>query len=378
MNSSPDRLSRSESMASWAVASMVVASAVVYAMALGPQDRKRKPPVANPTPAQEPLALQRSRAEQAGRGRRANAPTQIPWLGWRDIIVRTYQNILENRLLSLAAGIVFYSLVALFPAIAAGVSSYALFSDAGTISKHLALVSDIVPASVLDIIGGEITRIAEKSDGKLTLGFLVGFVIALWSANAGIKAMFDALNIIYDEEEKRGIIRLNAVSLFFTLCAIGGALLTVTAVVVFPLILAGFGLSSFDAPLIGLVRWPLLFVLVLGGLAVVYRYGPSRRLARWRWISVGSVLAAVVWLAVSSLFSFYLGNFANYNATYGALGAVVGLMMWMWLSAIVVLAGAQLNSEIEHQTARDSTVGPEKPLGLRGAVMADTVGAALG
>ncbi len=376
MNFRHESISRYENMAAWFAAAMLVASAVIYALKLGDDRPKPKPGFANPTPAQEPLALQEARAAQSGRGRRARAPTQIPWLGWRDIVVRTYQNIIENRLLSLAAGIVFYSLVSLCPAIAAAVSSYALFSDAGTIGKHLALVSDIVPASVLDIVGAEITRIAEKSDGKLTFGFLVGFALALWSANAGIKAMFDALNIIYDEEEKRSFVRLNAMSLLFTVCAIGGALMTVAAVVLFPLILAGLGLSSFDAPVIGFLRWPVLFVLVIVGLAFLYRYGPSRRRARWRWISVGSALAAFLWLAVSSLFSFYLGNFANYNATYGALGAVVGLMMWMWLSAIVVLVGAQLNSEIEHQTARDSTVGPEKPLGLRGAVMADTVGAA--
>ena len=145
----------------------------------------------------------------------------------------------------------------------------------------------------------------------------------------------------------------------------------------FPLVLAGFGLSSFDAPIIAFLRWPVMFVLIILGLAVLYRYGPSRRVAKWRWVSVGSVFAAMAWLAVSSLLSWYLGNFANYNATYGALGAVMGLMVWMWVSAIVVLIGAELNSEIEHQTARDTTAGSgEMPLGLRGAVMADTVGAA--
>jgi membrane protein len=146
---------------------------------------------------------------------------------------------------------------------------------------------------------------------------------------------------------------------------------------VFPLILAAFGLSSFDKPLIGLLRWPVMLGLILLSLAVLYRYGPSRREAKWRWITVGSVFAAVAWLLMSSLFSWYLASFANYNATYGSLGAVVGLMMWMWFSTIVVLVGAELNSEIEHQTARDSTVGQqEKPLGLRGAVVADTVGPA--
>jgi membrane protein len=167
------------------------------------------------------------------------------------------------------------------------------------------------------------------------------------------------------------------VSLFFTFCAIGIALTAVGAVVVFPLILAGFGLSSTDTPfLIGILRWPAMFALLLFGLAILYRYGPSRRRPKWKWISVGSAFAAVTWMLVSLLFSWYLGNFANYNATYGALGAVVGLMMWMWFSTIVVLVGAELNAEIEHQTARDSTVGAEKPLGARGAVVADTIGQA--
>jgi membrane protein len=189
-----------------------------------------------------------------------------------------------------------------------------------------------------------------------------------------MKAIFDALNIIYDETEKRGFIRLNLISLFFTVCAIAGAGLAISVVVVFPLLLAAFGLSGIDRPFIAYLRWPLMFVLLILALGILYRYGPSRRLAKWRWISVGSVAAVLAWLAVSSLFSWYLGNIANYNATYGALGAVIGLMMWMWLSTIVILVGAELNSEIEHQTARDSTVGPEKPLGRRGAVMADTVG----
>jgi membrane protein len=192
-----------------------------------------------------------------------------------------------------------------------------------------------------------------------------------------MKAIFDALNIIYDEEEKRGLVWLNVVSLFCTICAIAGAGLAIALVVVFPLALAAFGVTSSDHPIIGYLRWPLMFALIILGLSLLYRFGPSRRRARWRWISVGSIFAALAWLAMSSLFSWYLGNFANYNATYGALGAVIGLMVWLWLSAIVVLIGAELNSEIEHQTACDTTVGARAmPLGTRGAVMADTVGAA--
>jgi membrane protein len=370
--------SRLDNLISWVAAAVVVTAGVVLALKRQDDEGDREPLRVLPraTPAQEPLGLQEIRATEHGRGRNARSPSQIPWRGWKDIALRTWQETQEDRLLALAAGVVFYALVALVPAVAAGVSFYALFADAGTIGKHLSLAAGIVPADVLDMLRDEIARIASKSDGRLTFGFLLGLAVALWSANAGMKAIFDALNIIYDEQEMRSWVRLNLISLFFTVCAIGAVLLAVGAVVIFPLLLAAFGLSSLDEPIIGYLRWPVLCVLIILGLAVLYRYGPSRRPAKWRWINVGSMFAAAAWLAVSSLFSWYLANFANYNATFGSLGAVVGLMMWMWLSTIVVLVGAQLNSEIEHQTSRDSTAGPEKPLGIRGAVMADTVGAA--
>jgi membrane protein len=367
-----------ENLLAWFAASVLVTAGVLYASKPQKNPHGRQPAYVPPraTPAQEPRTLQQLRAAEPGRGRRARAPAQIPWRGWKDVLVRTYHEILDDRLFALAAGVAFYSLLAVFPAIAAGVSCYALFADAATITKHLSITAGIVPAGTLDLLGGEITRIAAKSEGKLTFGFAFGLGVALWSANAGMKSMFDALNVIYDEQEKRGLIRINLVSLFFTFCAIAAAGLAIGLVVVFPLLLAALGLTSQDYPVIGYLRWPTMFVLILFGLAVLYRYGPSRRWAKWRWLSVGSVLAALAWLAVSALFSWYLGHFADYNATYGALGAVVGMMMWMWLSAIVVLVGAELNSEIEHQTAQDSTVGPPKPLGARGAVMADTVGRA--
>jgi membrane protein len=369
---------RIDDLVSWFAASVLVTAGIIYALRIQDQHRRPRPDWTppRPTPAQEPPMVQQVRAAEPGRGRQAQAPAQIPWRGWKDVLARTYNEIQDDRLLAVAAGVVFYSLVALFPGIAAGVSSYALFADAATIGKHLSVAADIVPAGSLELVGQEIQRIAAKSDGRLTFGFVAGLVLALWSANAGMKAIFDALNVICDEDEKRSFVRLNLVSLFFTVCALVGAGVAVALVVVFPLLLAAFGLSSSDYPVVGYLRWPVMFVLMIVALAVLYRYGPSRRRAKWRWLSVGSVLAALLWLAVSSLFSWYLGNFADYNATYGALGAVVGLMMWMWLSTIVVLVGAELNAEIEHQTAQDSTVGVSKPLGTRGAVMADTVGAA--
>ena len=376
MSSSP--VARLENAVSWFAASVLVTIGTIYALRL--QEQRRNKPLWIPpraTPAQEPPALQASRADEHGRGRKANAPVQIPWRGWRDILVRTYHQVENHHLLALSASVAFYSILALFPAIAAGITSYAFFTDVGTVAKHLSIAADIVPSGAIEILSTEITRIAMNSDGKLTLSFVVGLCVALWSANAGMKSIFDALNIIYDEDEKRGLVWYNLVSLFSTTCVIAAGGLAMALVVMFPLLLAAFGLTSIDHPVIAFARWPLMFLMIIVGLAVLYRYGPSRRLAKWRWVSIGSIVAALAWLAGSSLFSWYLATVANYNATYGTLGAVAGLLVWMWLTAIVVLVGAQLNSEIEHQTAQDSTVGAPKPLGHRGAVMADTVGSAV-
>ena len=324
----------------------------------------------------EPRVVQYTRAHEPGRGRHADAPWQIPWRGWKDILWRTYQQIGEDRLLAVAAGVVFYGLLALFPAVTAIVSLYGLFANAATISDHLSMATGILPSGAIDIIREQVARLASKGDAKLGFGFILGLGIALWSANAGMKAIIDALNVVYEEKEKRSFVKLNLISLAFTLGAIAALLLALGAVVVLPLLLAWLGFATLFATLVQYARWPGLLVLVILGLALIYRFGPSRREPRWQWLSIGSVFATVAWLGSSALLSWYLGNFAHYDTTYGSLGAAIGMMMWMWVSSIVILFGAQLNSEIEHQTARDSTVEHDKPLGARGAVMADTVGAA--
>ena len=326
----------------------------------------------------EPRQVQHDRARQSGRGRQATAPWQIPWAGWKDIFWRTYQQLNEDRLLAVAAGVVFYGLLALFPGITALVSVYGFFAKASTINEHLSLLAGFLPGGAMDIIQEQINRLVSKGDAKLSLGFIFGLGVALWSANAGMKALIDALNVVYDEREKRGFIKLNLVSLAFTLSGIVATLLALGAVVVLPLVLSYLGLGGMAEILLRLLRWPLLLVLIIIGLAVLYRYAPSRREPRWQWLSIGSVFAAVAWLISSGLLSWYLSNFANYDATYGSLGAGIGLMMWMWISSIVILFGAELNSEVEHQTARDSTVHGDKPLGARGAEVADSVGAAVG
>ncbi len=314
---------------------------------------------------------------QHGRGRRSSNPFQIPFAGWKDILWRTYQQINEDRLLATAAGVVFFGLLAVFPAITALVSSYGLFADASTIGANLQTMAMMLPQGSFQIVQDQIARVLAKGNTALGATFLFGLALAIWSANAGVKAVIEALNVVYGEREKRGFFRLNLLSLAFTTGAIVALMLMVSAVVAMPLALDHLGLAQEGKAIVSLARWPLMFVVLLMALGVLYRFGPSRRAARWEWLSVGTLAAALLWIAGSALLSWYLSNFGNYDATYGSLGAAIGLMMWMWMSAVIVLCGAELNAEIEHQTARDSTVGRPKPLGARGAAMADTLGAAV-
>lgn len=314
---------------------------------------------------------------QHGRGRFAGNPMQIPWPGWKDILWRTYVRTGEDRLLATAAGVVFFGLLAVFPAVTALVSCYGLFADPSTIGANLQTLALMLPDGTFQIVQDQIGRVLDKGSASLGATFLFGLGLAIWSANAGVKAVIDALNVVYEEREKRSFLRLNLLSLTFTTGAIAALIMMVGAVVAFPLALAHLGLAPDSRFLISLARWPALFAILVVGLGILYRFGPSRRAARWEWLGVGTLAAALLWIAGSATLSWYLSNFENYSATYGSLGAAIGLMMWMWMSAIIVLCGAELNSEIEHQTARDTTVGQPKPLGARGAVMADTVGPAV-
>jgi membrane protein len=326
---------------------------------------------------QEPPVVQVSRAAEPGRGRGATKPVEIPWRGWRDVLWRTYAQVQEDRILSIAAGVVFYALLALFPAITALVSLYGLFAQSSTIQDHLAFLTTLMPAAAVTVVDEQIARVVSKGNTQLGFNFLIGLGIALWSANAGMKALIDALNIVYEEEEKRGFFKLNLVALAFTVGAILSLLFAIGALVALPLLLDRLGLGRLTSLLIDYGRWPILTLGPIVGLAVLYRYGPSRREPKWKWVSVGSLVASVLWIAASAALSLYLEKYAHYDATYGTLGTAIGLMVWMWMTTIVILLGAELNSEIEHQTAADTTQGRRpKPLGARGATMADTVGAA--
>ena len=336
---------------------------------------QKERPFNQPRSSEEPREIELRRAHEAGRGRRARTPLQIPWAGWKDIFWRTYSEMNADRLLSIAGGVAFFILFAIFPAITALVSAYGIFFNASTIGQDLSLLQGVVPDDVLKILNDQATHIALQSNRALSIGVVAGILVALWSAMGGVKAMIDALNVIYEEKERRSFFRLNLVALAFTLGGFAVFLIAVGAVVLMPLVLSWLGLGIDGAGLIAVLRWPVLLIVLLTGLAVLYRYGPDRRAPRWQWVSVGSVFASLVWIGASILFSWYLAKFNTYNATYGSLGAVLAMMMWLWISSMVVLLGAELNAEIEHQTAQDSTVGDDKPLGQRGAVMADTVGA---
>lgn len=342
---------------------MIAAAAMASWLALGPARPRRG------VPAKQHGAPER----QGGAGRDATRPQEIPARGWWAILKRTVQQAGEDRLLTEAAGVTFYTLLALFPAIAALVSLYGLVAEPETVRQHVAALAGVVPGGGMELIEEQVRRVTSQPSGALGLGAIAGLLLSLWSANQATKAMFGALNVIYEEKETRGFLRFTLTTLAFTLGGLVFAILVMLAVVVLPVALGFIGLGNVAEWVLRLGRWPLLVALVALVLAVLYRFGPDREEARWRWVSWGSAVASLVWLAASLGFSWYVQNFGSYNETYGSLGAVVGFMTWIWISAAVVLFGAELNAEMEHQTARDTTTGPEQPMGTRGARMADTV-----
>jgi membrane protein len=375
------REGRSARLDNWTVISgaVLLMAATLTAFLAPEEDRPRKPSSArdplcdgpSETAPHDPAPETR---EKEDRGRLASSPSEIPARGWKDILLRVYSKFSEHRVLELAAGMTYYSLLAIFPAIAALVAIYGLFADPMAITRHLDQVSGILPGGAVDVARNQLTRVASKGSGSLGATFVIGLVISLWSANAAMKSLFETLNIIYGEKEKRGFLKLNAVSLSFTLAGILFVLAALGVVVVIPVILNFIGLSNFAGLMLRIARWPAMFVAVAMALALIYRYGPSREAPQWRWITWGSAVAAVLWLVASALFSWYAANFGKFNETYGSLGAVIGFMTWLWISAIVILLGAELDAEMEHQTARDTTTGSPQPMGKRGATIADTVG----
>ena len=307
------------------------------------------------------------------RGRHAQTPAQIPPAGWRDVALRVFHGISENRITTISGGVTFFVLLALFPGLAGLISLYGLFADSTSVAQHLNSLNGILPEGGIQILRDQLEQLTSQPPQKLGFATLASLAISLWSANSGIKAMFEGLNAVYEENEKRSFIKLNAISLALTLAAVAFVIASLLTITVVPKLLSFLDLPGISE-IVNYARWPVLLAVSSLMIAVVYRFGPSREQPQWRWISPGSIFAAVTWIAASLLFSWYTAHFGSYNKTYGSLGAAVGFMTWIWISTMVILIGAKINAELEHQTGADTTAGTPAPRGERGARMADTVG----
>lgn len=278
---------------------------------------------------------------------RVASPMAIPVRRWPSILYRTYQEIIADRVLAVAAGVTFYSLLAVFPAITVFVSVYGLFADQASVVDHINMLSTLLPPGAMSIISDQLTRIATGSNTGLRLALVFGLLMSVWSANAGTKAVIEALNIAYDVKEQRSFIMLNLWALTLTLGGLLTLIVLIGVIGVIPVILNYVLVSGLTDWVLWAGRWPFIYGLMLLGLAVLYQWGPNRRGVKWRWITPGSAVASAALLVFSLLFSWYAVNFGSYNETYGSLGAVIVLLTWMWLSAAIVIIGAELNSEIE-------------------------------
>ena len=291
------------------------------------------------------------------RGRGAETPKDIPKRGWRDILMRVKRQMAEDRLSIVAAGVAFYGLLAVFPALIALVALYGLAFDPKQVSEQVAALSGMLPPQAADILLGQLQDLTATRSGALGLGAIGGLVLALWSASAGVRTLMEALNVAYDEQESRGFVSYYGTAILLTLGAILGVIAAIAVVVAPPVVVRFLGLGSLLEGVIAFARWPILAIAMMAGLAVVYRYGPSREQPRWSWVSAGALIATLLWIAGSALFSLYVTSFGSYNETYGSMGAVIILLTWFLLSAYAILIGAEINSEMERQTRKDTTTG---------------------
>lgn len=317
-------------------------------------------------------------SRDAARGREADNPTEIPKRGWKDVLLRVKKEINDDNMSIIAAGVAFYLLLAIVPAMAALVAIYGLFADPYSISAHLDSLGTMLPEDARRVLEEQLTRLASSSGQALGIGAIVGILISLWSAMKGTKALITALNVAYDEREKRGFIKLNVIAMLLTVGVLAFIVVALGLIAVIPAVLQLLGLGSVVEWAVNILRWPLIFAFLLFVLAALYRWAPARDEARWSWLTPGAIFAGVLWLLGSVGFSLYVTFFADYNATYGSLGAVVVVLMWMYISTFAVLFGAETNAELERQTRKDTTEGSAQPMGKRGAYAADTVGEASG
>jgi membrane protein len=300
---------------------------------------------------------------------------EIPARGWKDILLRTFKEVGKDRVTLIAAGVTYFLLLALFPTLTALLSIYGLVVDPATVQDHVSQLAAFLPEGGRAIIEEQLTRFVSQGAPTLGTALAISLGIALWSSSSGFKSLMEAMNVAYGEKEKRGFLKQTMVALLFTLAGVVGALLMITCVLATPIVLGLLGLGAGTEWLVQIAAYAVLALALLAGLAALYRFGPSRQQAKWRWLTPGAVLAVVVITAVSALFSWYAANFAHYEKTYGSLGGLIGFLTWVWICVTAVIVGAELNAEAEHQTAKDSTVGADAPLGQRQAAMADSVGA---
>lgn len=310
-------------------------------------------------------------SEDDGRGSAAESPIEIPLSGWKDVLIRTKDAVRDDNVGILAAGVGFYLMLSLFPFAIAGLSLYGLVADPDDVMKLVQQLEGTVPESVTRLLEEQLGGIADTSGGSLTFGLIASVLFGVWSASKGASALIKATNIASGADETRKFLRLRAMALALTAAFVVVMLFAIVLIAVVPRLFAGTPLGT---P-VKLLRWPALALISLAGLAALYRFAPDRSEPRLRWITPGSLVATVLWLVGSGLFSVYANNFGGFNETYGSLSAVVVLLLWLNLTAFVILLGAEINAQSEQQTARDTTRGPERPMGERGSRAADTVGA---
>jgi membrane protein len=311
---------------------------------------------------------------QENRGRAATSPHQIPMPGWKDILVRTWNEVSANNIFLVAGGVTYAVLLALFPGLAALVSIYGLLLDPAQVEHQAAELSHVLPPESTQMLGDELKKLVTASQGSLSISAGVALLFALWSASRGMSGLVTAFNIAYDEKETRSFIKLNLIAIVLTVLMLIGGTVIIALVGVLPAALQFVGLESSTKWLLLVLQWPLLIVVVMLGLAVLYRYAPDRHPPQWRWVSPGAVIATLLWLVGSVAFTVYVSHFNSYDKTYGSLGGVVVMLTWLYLSSFVALLGAVINAQSERQTKADSTVGTPKPMGDRKAYAADTMG----
>lgn len=324
--------------------------------------------------AREPRGDDRTDGTEGDRGRGAEAPQQIPAKGWKDIAKRTKVQVKEDNVSLLAAGVAFYALLALFPALVALISLWGLVADPATVEDQITSVTDTLPEEAASLVTEQMRSVSESSGGGLGIGVVIGIAAALWAASSGMKHLMEAIGAAYDEHEGRGFVKLRGMALLLTLGAIVFVVAAVAVIAVIPAIVEDTALGGAGRAVARYLPYLALALGFMVGLSILYRLGPDRDDARWRWVSWGAGIATVVWIVASLAFSFYAANFGSYNETYGSVGAVVILMLWLAITAFSILLGAEVNAEMEAQTAEDSTVGPAAPMGRRGAEKADELG----